>query len=113
MVDTRRNNIKRNINEYCPRLVKICKVSSYAEYFNKDGPVSINCKNTQILTIETLKHKRYFNVNVSEIITREIGSHYNLSWRNHFRVQPRSSPSEVFLGKVILEICSRFTGEHP
>ena len=24
-----------------------------------------------------------------------------------------SSPSEVFLGKVILKICSKFTGEHP
>ena len=25
----------------------------------------------------------------------------------------RSSPSEVFLGKDALEICSKFTGEHP
>ena len=25
----------------------------------------------------------------------------------------RSSPLEVFLGKVILKICSKFTGEHP
>ena len=25
----------------------------------------------------------------------------------------RSSPSEVFLGKDVLEICSKFTGEHP
>ena len=25
----------------------------------------------------------------------------------------RSSPSEVFLGKGVLKICSKFTGEHP
>ena len=25
----------------------------------------------------------------------------------------RSSHSEVFLGKVVLKICSKFTGEHP
>ena len=25
----------------------------------------------------------------------------------------RSSPSEVFLGKGVMEICSKFTGEHP
>ena len=25
----------------------------------------------------------------------------------------RSSPPEVFLGKDFLEICSKFTGEHP
>ena len=24
-----------------------------------------------------------------------------------------SSPSEVFLGKRVLKICSKFTGEHP
>ena len=26
---------------------------------------------------------------------------------------PRSSPPEVFLGKGVLKICSKFTGEHP
>ena len=25
----------------------------------------------------------------------------------------RSNPPEVFLGKSVLEICSKFTGEHP
>ena len=25
----------------------------------------------------------------------------------------RSSPSEVFLGKTVLKICSKCTGEHP
>ena len=30
-----------------------------------------------------------------------------------FREKGRSSPLEVFLGKGVLKICSKFTGEHP
>ena len=32
-------------------------------------------------------------------------------FRRHW--QFRSSPSEMFLGKYVLKICSKFTGEHP
>ena len=31
----------------------------------------------------------------------------------HFRKPPKSSRAEVFLGKVVVKICSKFTGEHP
>ena len=31
----------------------------------------------------------------------------------HFRPMFRSSPSELFLGKGGLKICSKFTGKHP
>ena len=30
-----------------------------------------------------------------------------------FETEVRSSPSEVILGKGVLKICSKFTGEHP
>ena len=33
--------------------------------------------------------------------------------RIHCNSTVRSSPSEVFLGKGVLKICSKFTGEHP
>ena len=33
--------------------------------------------------------------------------------RNHIEWLSRSSPPEVFLGKGVLKICSKFTGEHP
>ena len=32
---------------------------------------------------------------------------------NHLAAMFRSSPPEVFLGKGLLKICSKFTGEHP
>ena len=32
---------------------------------------------------------------------------------SHIPFDFRSSPPEVFLGKGVLKICSRFTGEHP
>ena len=33
--------------------------------------------------------------------------------KDSYIIQYRSSPSEVFLGKCVLKICSKFTGEHP
>ena len=33
--------------------------------------------------------------------------------KDSYIIQYRSSPPEVFLGKGVLKICSKFTGEHP
>ena len=38
-------------------------------------------------------------------------NNYN-NFKSHF-VQLRSSSQEVFLGKVVLKVCSKCTGEHP
>ena len=38
---------------------------------------------------------------------------YLLYYSDIFVSDVRSSPPEVFLGKGVLKICSKFTGEHP
>ena len=36
-----------------------------------------------------------------------------VAWSSVIKEIQRCSPSEVFFGKMVLKICSKFTGEHP
>ena len=38
---------------------------------------------------------------------------FSFNFISHEHTVKESSPSEVFLGKAVLKICSKFTGEHP
>ena len=57
--------------------------------------------------------RRYFyiirNFPVTSLIFLSCFKLYN----GHLHQSFRSSPPEVFLGKGVLRICSKFTGEHP
>ena len=43
----------------------------------------------------------------------ELQNIWHWQWIKHLSSGVRSSPPEVFLGKCVLKICSKFTGEHP
>ena len=56
-----------------------------------------------------MKYSFFFHRLIQILVVTAVGPHYQ--YNLHFK--GRSRPPEVFLGKGVLKICSKFTGEHP
>ena len=59
-----------------------------------------------------LKNLRVKNMHPKKLKVKVLS--FNISVTSYFNLRTfRRSPPEVFLGKGVLKICSKFTGEHP
>ena len=83
---------------YRSKKVNLSKISTFAEFAK--------------FKFETIENKWNKLLPVSEWTTGTRQHALTLS-QNLSHALLRSSPPQVFLGKGILKICSKFTGEHP
>ena len=64
--------------------------------------------------LRTTASKRFLLISPFYLILGEYNGNSGLKWLRKTRIQYlRSSHQEVFLGKGVLNICSKFIGEHP
>ena len=75
------------------------KIKDHSSVKNEE----IKTANSEAL-IKKLFQWCYFHVSSNKIL---------IPWIKKSLTKCRSSPPEVFLEKVVLKICSKFTGEHP
>ena len=75
------------------------KIKDHSSVKNEE----IKTANSEAL-IKKLFQWCYFHVSSNKIL---------IPWKKKSLAKCRSSPPEVFLGKVVLKICSKFTGERP
>ena len=117
------HSIINRLRERCLRIIYYDKTRSFEVQLEKDASASIYNRKLHPLATEMYKVSKVLSTPIiTELFETKNEHQYNLRRNSQFIIPAvnwvyhgtdRSSLPEVFIGKVVLKICSKFTGDHP